>query len=70
VSDIPEWLRMPPGAGEAATALVVDGNPEPAREWLEQTQDIDPSRVMPEGVWRADATRNWFRAPEMSERAP
>lgn len=40
MSNVPDWLQNAPGALEAATALVVDGNPQPARDWLEETQDM------------------------------
>lgn len=74
---MPDWLQNAPGALEAATALVVDGNPQPARDWLEETQDFLP---LPPGVWRRstdpdtleadadDGMRSYSRAPELSMR--
>lgn len=59
---------MPPGLVEAATALVVDGNPQPARDWLEHTQEICDEL---EGVFRKVGQLHdeaiFHPAPELSE---
>lgn len=54
---------MPPGLVEAATALVVDGNPQPARDWLEQTQEIPNFSAF--GVYRRDGGQ-WRPTSELS----
>lgn len=69
MTDIPEWLRNPPGLVEAATAWVANGNAQPAINWLEQTQDIDAQGVS--GIWRRDPATGEFRsAASLSVRYP
>lgn len=66
MTDIPEWLRMPTGLVEAATSWVVDGNPQPALDWLEQTIEMDAQCVS--GIWRRNEAGEFVSAMSRSVR--